>query len=145
MWTCPKCASKVDPSFEICWNCGTSPDGIADPSFVRADDTPPIEDPPAIAPEFDVDGDLVGSGDLDRSIGGDLVEAYKALDLMEAQFLAEQLNEAKIPAVSDTHDMHESFGSWTSRPRIWVREEDLARARTWLEAYEQDKKASTGS
>jgi hypothetical protein len=33
MWVCPKCAAKVDEGFEICWSCGTSPDGIEDPGF----------------------------------------------------------------------------------------------------------------
>ena len=37
MWTCPKCQSKVDPSFEVCWACGTTPDGVEDPTFVPAD------------------------------------------------------------------------------------------------------------
>ena len=46
MWTCPKCHAKVDPSFEVCWKCGTTPDGVEDPTFVRADDAGPIEDPP---------------------------------------------------------------------------------------------------
>jgi hypothetical protein len=33
MWICPKCAAKVDEGFEICWSCGTSPDGVEDPAF----------------------------------------------------------------------------------------------------------------
>jgi hypothetical protein len=33
MWICPKCAAKVDEGFEICWSCGTSPDGVEDPGF----------------------------------------------------------------------------------------------------------------
>ena len=37
MWTCPKCDAKVDPSFEVCWRCGTSPEGVEDPGFLRAD------------------------------------------------------------------------------------------------------------
>ena len=45
MWTCPKCGAKVDPSFEVCWQCGTTREGVEDPNFVRADETPPIEDP----------------------------------------------------------------------------------------------------
>lgn len=26
-WTCPACRQRVDPSWLICWNCSTSPDG----------------------------------------------------------------------------------------------------------------------
>jgi hypothetical protein len=35
MWTCPKCSKKVDDSFEICWACGTTVDGIEDPEFLE--------------------------------------------------------------------------------------------------------------
>src|SRR5262249_35113988 len=37
MWTCPKCSKKIDDTFEICWACGTSVDGVEDPHFL--DDT----------------------------------------------------------------------------------------------------------
>jgi hypothetical protein len=46
MWSCPKCRAKVDDTFEVCWSCGTSPDGEEDPTFTRADDAGPILDPP---------------------------------------------------------------------------------------------------
>jgi hypothetical protein len=42
MWRCPKCRSKVDDSFDVCWSCGTTPDGIEDPDFVTADEAEPI-------------------------------------------------------------------------------------------------------
>lgn len=35
MWTCPKCTQKVDDEYEICWRCGTSVDGIENPSFLE--------------------------------------------------------------------------------------------------------------
>jgi hypothetical protein len=44
MWECPKCHEKVEDSFDVCWNCGTSADGTEDPAFRRADeDSPPAE------------------------------------------------------------------------------------------------------
>jgi hypothetical protein len=138
MWTCPKCASKVDPSFEVCWNCGTSPEGVTDPTFVRADDAGPIEADPVI-PTLDVEQDVTALGELPGPIGGNLVEAYLASDLMEAKFLADQLNLASIQAASDTHDLRHSFGPAEGEPRVWVREEDLPRARAWLETYERNK------
>ena len=52
---------------------------------------------------------------------GELVECYWALDLMQAKFLADKLSEAGIPAVADTHDMHDALGSMSSSPRVWVR------------------------
>jgi hypothetical protein len=42
MWKCKKCHEEVEDSFAVCWNCGTSKEGIEDPSFRKADDyTPP--------------------------------------------------------------------------------------------------------
>ena len=83
MWTCPKCASKVDPSFEVCWNCGTSPDGVVDPTFVSADDAGPIEADPVI-PALDVEQDVNVLGELPGPIGGELVEAYRRITTAEA-------------------------------------------------------------
>ncbi len=140
MWTCPKCQSKVDPSFEVCWNCGTTADGVTDPSFVRADDAGPIEADP-VTPELLVEE---GTGELPEPIAGELVEAYSALDLMEARFLADQLNEAGIQATSDTHDLHDALGSMNADPKVWVHAEDFPRARAWLESYERNKVAPTG-
>ncbi len=34
-WQCPACNEMVGPSFEACWNCGTSQDGTPDPDFTR--------------------------------------------------------------------------------------------------------------
>ena len=33
MWQCVKCREKIEESFDTCWNCGTSVDGIEDLSF----------------------------------------------------------------------------------------------------------------
>jgi hypothetical protein len=40
-WTCAQCGQPVPGSFEVCWNCGTSHDGVADPDFAK--DGPPDE------------------------------------------------------------------------------------------------------
>jgi len=143
MWTCPKCASKIDPAFEVCWNCGTSPDGVEDPSFVKADDSGPIEADP-VTPELDVEEDVAAVGELPEPLRGELVEAYQALDLMEARFLADQLKEAGIDAVSDTHDLHDALGGMNAAPRVYVREADLSRARAWLEGYDRNKVSQAG-
>jgi Double zinc ribbon len=45
-WTCPKCAAVVDPGFAVCWNCGTTSDGVEDPHFVREEDVVAIDDEP---------------------------------------------------------------------------------------------------
>lgn len=33
MWTCKKCRESVEDSFDVCWNCGTSKEGLEDSSF----------------------------------------------------------------------------------------------------------------
>ena len=140
MWTCPKCGTKVDPSFDVCWNCGTTADGVEDPTFVPSDAPPPDASP------LDLDmpqGDEPipePSSPLDR----ELVEAYWAMDVMQAKFLADQLTEAGIPAVADMHDLHDALGSMSSLPKVWVRAVDLARAKAWLEDFDQKFKAEHG-
>ena len=133
MWTCAKCGSKVDPSFEVCWSCGTSAEGVEDPTFQAADETPASASPTDLEmPE--------GEQPIPQPINeeaGELVECYWALDLMQAKFLADRLTEAGVPAMSDTHDLHDAMGSMSSGPRVWVRAGDLARAKAWLEDYDR--------
>ncbi len=137
MWTCSNCGSTVDDVFEVCWNCGTSRAGVADPSFVRADDAGPIEDP-------GVDGLGVHVVEPDGTVhDGALVEAYRAIDLMEAHFLVDRLAEAGFSATSDEQDMNKSLGGMTSGPRVYVQEADLAGARAWLADYDRNKSVST--
>ena len=139
MWTCPACAATVEETFDVCWSCGTSRDGEADPTFVRADDAGPIADPI-------VDGfpglDALGTADAPGSHDA-LVQAYRARDLMEAQFLADQLGDAGFPAKADEQDMHDQLGGMTSGPRVYVRAADLAGARAWLADYDRNKSVST--
>ena len=146
MWTCVKCQSKVDPSFEVCWNCGTSVDGVEDPTFVNADDAGPIAADP-VTPALNVEEAMADFGELSKPIAfvrDDLVEAYSALDLMEATFLADQLNQAGIHAVSDTHDLRDALGGIELGPKVYVKKHDLSRARAWLATYERDKVAPGG-
>jgi hypothetical protein len=58
MWQCIKCREQVDDDFEVCWNCGTSSEGIEDPAFrraeqVRAEEVEPSS--PAFHPAPEVD------------------------------------------------------------------------------------------
>ena len=34
MWTCSKCREKIEDEFDVCWSCGTTRDGNANPEFV---------------------------------------------------------------------------------------------------------------
>lgn len=113
---------------------------MEDATFVKADVMN------AIASPLDLD---MPEGDQplpepSSPFAGDLVEAYWALDLMQAKFLADRLSDQGIPAVADTHDMHDALGSMRSGPRVWVRAEDLQRAKTWLDAYDAQYKAEHG-
>ena len=142
MWTCPKCGTKVDPSLEVCWSCGTTPDGVENPTFVRADaDVVSAAESPC---DLDMPTGDKPLPDPASALAGELVECYWALDVMQAKFLADRLTEAGIPAVADTHDMHDALGSMSSGPRVWVRAEDLASARRWLAEYEHKYRAEHG-
>ncbi len=140
MWTCTKCGTKVDPSFEVCWQCGTTVDGVEDPTFTTAD-APTVDESPL---DLDMpEGDAPIPQTLNPS-AGELVEAYLAADMMQAKFLADRLTELGMPAISDVHDMHDAFGSMNSGPRVWVRAGDFQRARAWLADYDLQFKTEHG-
>jgi hypothetical protein len=47
MWTCSKCGESVEDTFDVCWKCGTSWDGVKDPAV----QTVPEDETPVPAPE----------------------------------------------------------------------------------------------
>ena len=140
MWTCPKCAMKVDESMDVCWRCGTDVDGVEDPHFVTAEDSPAIDDPP-IESEMAISDEIAES--IHDPIHVDLVECYLAGSALEAGMLAEELTAAGIPAMADGHDLQSELGFLGPefKPRVRVRAEDLEPAREWLANYEADRKA----
>jgi len=38
-WICAKCGETIDAGFLVCWSCGTSIEGVEDPSFGSDDET----------------------------------------------------------------------------------------------------------
>jgi len=135
MWRCPSCRKEVDDSFEVCWACGTTSDGIEDPNFVTADEADRIDDEVAEKkPKFDD-----GLDDFAGTLIPDLVECYTASNITEAAFIANQLEERGIQAVAESRDANLDDGLWNPEngPKVRVRPEDLYRAQTWLKAYEQ--------
>jgi len=40
MWTCITCGETSEDAADACWNCGTSREGLPDPTFHSADDPP---------------------------------------------------------------------------------------------------------
>jgi Putative prokaryotic signal transducing protein len=142
MWSCPKCHSRVDDTFEVCWSCGTTADGIEDPSFVTADDAEPIPDE-ELPEGTEVDDPLA---DFAGTPLPNLVDCYMAANTIEAKFIADRLMEEGIPAIADKIDVNMVMGGlqptmWGYGPKIRVREDDLPRARAWLKAYEQHLKS----
>jgi hypothetical protein len=136
MWQCPKCRSEVDDSFEVCWSCGTTPDGIEDPTFVTADEADQIPDE-EVPEGTDVDDPLA---DFAGTPMPDLVECYMASDTIEAQFIADQLMEQGIPAIADKINLS-LVGALVAGPKVRVRQDDLPRAQAWLKAYEHRRKS----
>ena len=141
MWTCPKCRSEVEDSFEVCWSCGTSIDGVEDPSFVTADECEPILDEDIAAEPMaeDVFADFGGSP------VPDLVNCYMASNTIEAKFIADRLMEQGIPAIAGKIDVNLVMGGfqprmWGHGPNVWVRTEDLDKARAWLGDYDRRQK-----
>lgn len=138
MWTCSKCGSVVDSTFEVCWNCGTSQTGVEDPSFITADNAGPISDP--VADHAAILGGVPGASDqFANDPAGALAVCYQANDLMEAKFLADQLLGEGIFAITDNQELQVELGPMDGNPRVYCRAGDLHRARAWLEAYEQRK------
>jgi hypothetical protein len=138
MWRCPKCDHNVEDSFEICWSCGTSIEGVEDPSFVTADDQDAIEEP-----SVDIDGPFEDPlADFAGTPMPELVECYMASDTVEAKFVADRLMEQGIAAVADRHDINRLMGAGAlSGPKVRVRPEDAGRAEVWLKSYRQRRKS----
>src|SRR5262249_16552610 len=115
-----------------------------DPSFVPADQAGPIEDPIVDHPD-DVIGELAPDpGEVAGGPTAEMVPCYQAYTLMEAKFLADQLTEQGIPALSPTQDIPDAPGVWDGNPRVYCRDQDLLRARAWLEAYDARRQAEHG-
>jgi hypothetical protein len=147
MWSCPKCQSKADDGFEICWACGTSRGGDEDPSFVRADDFRPKSDGATELLQKIVDDDL----QFAPSPQLDVVACYWARNCNEGFFLANQLRFEGIPASADFHDLRAVFAGFGGLvpagpyfgPRIWALAEDAPQVMAWLASYEERRKAKT--
>ena len=43
MWTCNKCSEQPEDSWDVCWNCGTSSEGVENPTFKVAEDRTPLD------------------------------------------------------------------------------------------------------
>jgi hypothetical protein len=143
-WICPKCGETVDPGFDVCWQCGTAADGTEDPSFLSADESGAIVDPVE-------DAEFAGDDELGDEFGEslpNLVACFGAVDVAEAQFVANQLRERGIPAIADRHDVtlgRYMLGASGSPLYVRVRPQDLDRARAWIGPFEQHRREKIAS
>lgn len=145
MWRCPKCQARVDDTFDVCWSCGTTPEGVEDPAFVTADEADPILDP-VIELDAGMDDPM---DDFAGTPLPELVECYMAANTVEAKFIADRLLEIGIPAIADRQDINMVMGGW--RPEMWgygpkvrIRPKDLPQALAWLKDYEERKQSKQG-
>lgn len=46
MWRCAECGEEVEPTFDVCWNCGAARDGGRDEKFQHADEWTPSDASP---------------------------------------------------------------------------------------------------
>jgi uncharacterized protein YbjQ (UPF0145 family) len=80
VWECKKCRERVENSFDVCWNCGTSRDGVEDPAFHKEDDAAPAvpesqakAKPPAKKPRRAVPALIVTTG---NEVSGRPIASY---------------------------------------------------------------------
>jgi hypothetical protein len=55
MWLCKKCHEEMKDSFDVCWNCGTSKDGVEDPDFQKTEEVQPAQSSPAFKCEEEIE------------------------------------------------------------------------------------------
>ena len=51
MWECKMCRESVEDTFDVCWKCGTSIEGIEDPSFRPEPDSRTASGAARVGPE----------------------------------------------------------------------------------------------
>jgi len=133
MWKCPKCGTPIEPSFDVCWACGTSAEGVEDPNFVTADEAEPIYEPRSEAAK----ADLAVEAELPEP-PAEVVECYRAASTAEAKFLIDRLAEQGIPAmIQGAKAGGLGYLVPSLSPRIMVRAHDLFPARHLIEDYER--------
>jgi hypothetical protein len=68
MWICPRCAAESDAGFDVCWRCGTTREGVADPTFVPEVDA--AEQPASALPKRTLITSLYPVGQACPQCGG---------------------------------------------------------------------------
>jgi hypothetical protein len=66
MWECAKCREKLEDGFDVCWNCGTSKEGLEDPDFRKADEVTSEEMGAALAVHNDLPGEPIAASSEEK-------------------------------------------------------------------------------
>ena len=133
MWTCPKCAKKVDDTFEICWSCGTSVDGVEDPHFLDDADV-----------RFRAHSNPDLPADKEQTPPESLVTLIKCSLAGEAHAIRVRLESEGIPVFlfdEFTITMDWLLSNAIGGVKVQVPEPFLERARTILGIVEQEQAA----
>jgi hypothetical protein len=125
MWNCPNCGEQIDDAFDACWKCGTAQDGTRAADFQPEPGDPETHDPRA-------DPDPPDEQVADDPRNDRIVELCEAANAFEAHALCGLLEEAGVRCRIVGETLGNAAGGLplgeTIAPRIWVREEDAARA-----------------
>jgi hypothetical protein len=133
MWRCPNCGERIEPQFAVCWKCGTARDGTRANGF-RAKPDDPAE--PDLGPDPEPPKQSAGDAAAAKARNERIVELCSASNTIEAHEIGNVLEEAGIRAKVVGDFLGDAPGSLPlgqpTAPRVWVRESDVARARTVL-------------
>ncbi len=106
-WTCSKCGETVDAGFLVCWSCGTSIEGVEDPSFVVVDEATPGNDESAAVSGLDDDA-------LDEPIEGLAPQScFRCQGPLEPGFIADFQRGNSVMKPSE-------WVAGTPQPSIWT-------------------------
>src|SRR5262245_29513660 len=98
MWICSKCRTRVDDGFEVCWRCGTTIDGVEDPSFCFEDESSDPTHPRSRGQ----DGEVSEESSLSEVQGipdsADLIPCFETYFVVEANQLVQSLKQSGISA-----------------------------------------------
>jgi hypothetical protein len=133
MWTCPNCGEAIDDVFDACWKCGTNRDGTRAADFPVEPSDAKTPDPRA---EPDPPDDAAAAANDPKNER--IVELCSAANTVEAYAIRALLEEAGIQTCVVGDSLGNAAGGLplgeTTAPRVWVREEDVARAREVIDA-----------
>jgi len=136
MWHCPNCGEQIDDVFDACWKCGTTQDGTRAADFqAEGNNSDTLDSRLSPAEPGEEADDAASAPDVAKP--GRIVELRSAANAIEAYAIQDLLKMAGI----SSHVVGEFLATaagWlplgeTIAPRIWVREEDEARARAIID------------